>query len=63
MLANRNSQYDAHRVRCRCSREIADGEDHLLDARLLAELASGVVPETDELLVLRTISDIHTGRR
>jgi transposase InsO family protein len=36
---------------------IADGKDHLLDDLLLAELASGVIPDHDELPVLLAISD------
>lgn len=36
---------------------IADGKDHLLDELLLAELASGIVPDRDELPVLLAISD------
>jgi transposase InsO family protein len=36
---------------------IADGKDHLLDEPLLAELATGVVPDRDELPVLLAISD------
>ena len=36
---------------------IADGKDHLLDAPLLAELATGVVPDREELPVLLAISD------
>jgi len=36
---------------------IADGKDHLLDDLLLSELASGAVPDRDELPVLLAISD------
>lgn len=36
---------------------VADGKDHLLDQPLLDELATGVVPDRDELPVLLAISD------
>jgi len=36
---------------------VADGKDHLLDAALLDELTSGVVPEADELPALLALSD------
>jgi transposase InsO family protein len=36
---------------------IADGKDHLLEAGLLDELRSGVVPDADELPVLLALSD------
>lgn len=36
---------------------LADGKDHLLDDLLLAELATGTVPDRDELPVLLALSD------
>lgn len=36
---------------------LADGKDHMLDGPLLAELASGVIPDGDELPVLLAVSD------
>ena len=37
---------------------VADGKEHLLDAELLQELATGVVPDNDERIpVLLAISD------
>jgi len=36
---------------------VADGKNHLLDQGLLAELASGTVPDADELPVLLALSD------
>jgi putative transposase len=36
---------------------VADGKEHLLDAPLLAELATGVVPDDDQVPVLLAMSD------
>jgi putative transposase len=36
---------------------LADGKDHLIEASLLDELRSGVVPDHDDLPVLLALSD------